>query len=135
MEIIALSLFQEVRSIDSERRFFNALQSMLPYLYFRVGSRRNYNERKRRLAYYIEQLRRPIAESLEAAESDNIKLIDSMPIEACRYLRAKNCKILNDDEQRSPSFGFCATQQQHYFGYKLHCVCTSSGVIIRYDKS
>lgn len=135
VEIIALSLFQEVCSIDSERRFFNALQSMLPDLYFRVGSRRNYNARKRRLACHIEQLRRPIAESLEAAESDNIKLIDSMPIEACRYSRAKNCKILNDDEQRGPSFGFCATQQQHYFGYKLHCVCTSSGVIIRYDLS
>ena len=111
-EIIALSLFQEVRSIDSERRFFNALQSMLPDLYFRVGSRRNYNARKRRLACYIEQLRRPIAESLEAAESGNIKLIDSMPIKACRYSRAKNCKILNDDEQRGPSFVFCATQQQ-----------------------
>ena len=57
VEIIALSLFQEVCSIDSERRFFNALQSMLPDLYFRVGSRRNYNARKRRLACYIEQLR------------------------------------------------------------------------------
>ena len=79
-----LSLFQEACSIDSERHFFNALQSMLPDLYFRVGSRRNYNARKRRLACYIEQLRRPIAESLEAAESDNIKLIDSMPIEVCR---------------------------------------------------
>lgn len=104
---------------------------MLPDLYFREVSRRNYNARKRSFACYIEQLRRPIVESLEATESGNIKLIDPMPIEACRYSRAKNCKILNNNELRGPVFCFCATQQQHYFGYKLHYVCTSSGVIIR----
>ena len=38
MEIIALSLFQEFCSIGNERRFFYALQAMLPELYFRVGS-------------------------------------------------------------------------------------------------
>lgn len=58
-----------------------------------------------------------------------------MPIEACRCSRAKNCKILKEDELRAPSYGFCATQQQYYFGYKLHCVCTVNGVIIRYDLS
>lgn len=135
VEIIALSLFQEFCSIDSERHFFNTLQTMLPELYFRVGTRRNYNARKRHLAFCIEELRRPIAERLASVESDNIKLIDSMPIEACRCSRAKNCKILKEDEQRAPSYGFCATQQQHYFGYKLHCVCTVNGVIIRYDLS
>ena len=56
---------------------------MLPDLYFRVGSRRNYNARRKRLACYIEQIKRPRAESLEAAESDNIKLTDSMPIVTC----------------------------------------------------
>lgn len=57
---------------------------MLPELYFRVGTRRNYNARKRHLASCIEQFRRPIAERLASVESDNIKLIDSMPIEDCR---------------------------------------------------
>ena len=37
---------------------------------------------------------------LRATEHDNITLIDSMPIEACRCSRAKNCKILKEDEQR-----------------------------------
>lgn len=43
---------------------------------------------------------------LRATEHDNITLIDSMPIEACRYSRAKSCKILMDDEQNAPTFGF-----------------------------
>ena len=43
VEIIALSLFQEFLSIDSECLFFDTLQSILPDLAIRVGSRRNYN--------------------------------------------------------------------------------------------
>ena len=37
VEIIALSLFQEFCSIDSERRFFNALQSHATRLIFSSG--------------------------------------------------------------------------------------------------
>ena len=58
-----------------------------------------------------------------------------MPIESCRYARAKSCKISQDDEERVPSFGYCATQEQKYFGYKFHCACTPSGLIYRYDLS
>ena len=135
VEFIAISLFQEHCSIDSERRFFTELKTMLPEQSLKIGSRRNYNARKHRFAHYIEQLRRAILPQLRATEHDNITLIDSMPIEACRYSRAKSCKILMDDEQNAPTFGFCATQQQHYFGYKFHCVCSANGVIIRYDLS
>lgn len=135
VEIMALCLFQEFRAINSECRFFEELQSLLPDMALRLGSRRNYNARIHRLTYYIERLRRCLLRSMSSAESDNIKLIDSMPIEVCRYSRAKSCKILKDDMQTAPTFGYCATQQQHYFGYKLHCVCSANGVIIRYDLS
>ncbi len=58
-----------------------------------------------------------------------------MSIEVCRYSRAKGCRILKDNEQQALTFGFCTSQQQKYFGYKLHCVCTAEGVIKRYDLS
>lgn len=136
VEFIAISLFQDHCSIDSERRFFEELKTMLPEQYLKLlGSRRNYNARKHHLVYHIEALRRKISERLIASEPDNIKLTDSMPIEACRYSRAKRCKILKEDENMAPTFGFCATQQQLYYGYKLHCVCSTNGVIIRYDLS
>lgn len=53
---------------------------MLPEQYLKLGSRRNYNARKHRLAYHIEEIRWRIAERLIAVVPDNIKLIDSMPI-------------------------------------------------------
>ena len=42
---------------------------------------------------------------------ENVLLIDSMPIEVCRYSRAKGCRILKGNEQQAPTFGFCASLQ------------------------
>lgn len=115
--------------------FFDTLQSILPDLAIRVGSRRNYNARRHHLVYLIEKIRARIVKSISDDISGAIRLIDSMPIEVCRYSRAKSCRILKDNEQSAPTFGYCATQQQLYFGYKLHCVCSASGIIHRYDLS
>ena len=133
--VIALSLFQEHISIGSELRFFAELNMQMPELANMLGSRRNYNTRRRKLLPYIEPLRRNIVKSLFPSTEGSVILVDSMPIESCRYARAKSCKILHDDEDRVPSFGYCATQEQKYFGYKFHCACTPSGLIYRYDLS
>ena len=135
VEIIALSLFQKFLSIDSECLFFDTLQSILPDFAIRVGSRRNYNARRHHLVYLIEKIRARIVKSISDDVSGAIRLIDSMPIEVCRYSRAKSCRILKDNEQSALTFGYCATQLQLYFGYKLHCVCSASGIIHRYDLS
>jgi hypothetical protein len=36
---------------------------------------------------------------------------------------------------QAPDFGFCASQNTYYFGYKLHALCGLSGVIHSYDLS
>ena len=80
VEIIALSLFQEFLSIDSECLFFDTLQSILPDLAIRVGSRRNYNARRHHLVYLIEKIRARIVKSISDDVSGTIRLIDSMPM-------------------------------------------------------
>ena len=64
VEIIALYIFQEFLSIDSECLFFDTMQSLLPDLALRMGSRRNYNARRHHLAYHIEQIRARIIKSI-----------------------------------------------------------------------
>ncbi len=36
---------------------------------------------------------------------------------------------------RKPDKGFCASQQMHYYGYKLHAVCSVNGVFQSIDLS
>lgn len=59
--------------------------------------------------------------------------VDSKPIEVCRLSRGKRCKMGKDEPDKSPAFGYCATQGVYYYGYKLHAVCGLRGVIHSFD--
>ena len=62
--------------------------------------------------------------------------VDFKPIEVCRVARGKRCKMgRTGDFSKAPDFGFCASQNTYYFGYKLHALCGLSGVIHSYDLS
>ena len=37
------------------------------------------------------------------------------------------------DFSKAPNLGYCASQNTHYYGYKLHALCGLSGVIHAYD--
>ena len=135
IEIIALSLFQSLLSIESECRFFfSTLRFLLPGFSVKL-SRRNFNSRRRRLTQFIEIIRKRLSLFLCANTGDSLLIIDSMPIETCRYSRASSSRIFKENEDSAPSYGDCAAQQQLYWGCKFHCVCTAAGVIGRYDLS
>lgn len=133
MEIVALSLYQTAMEIESECVFFNRIEREMPDLARRVGTRRNYNERRKASYPYAEKLRAIIAKSMEAENPERIYVIDSMPIESCRFARAKNSRIYRENADNAPWYGYCASHKQHYFGYKLHVVCTPDGVVEYYD--
>ena len=43
--------------------------------------------------------------------------------------------MLPGDFSKAPDFGYCASQNTYYFGYKLHALCGLTGVIHSYDQS
>ena len=46
------------------------------------------------------------------------------------------CKMgRTGDFAQAPDFGYCASQNTYYFGYKLHALCGLTGVIHSYDLS
>ena len=47
--------------------------------------------------------------------------------------RTNRCKMGRDRYEDFPAFGYCATQQMYYYGYKLHAVCSTRGIIHSYD--
>ena len=52
-----------------------------------------------------------------------------------QFSRSKRIRICKNDYHTSPSYGFCATQNSFYFGYKLHGVTTVNGIITSFDLS
>lgn len=128
-ELIALSLAAESLGIDSEHFLFKQLPNNVEGKI----ERSVYNRRIRRLSHKLEDLRQKMAQQIRS--HSELYIVDSMPLEVCKFSRAKRSKICQEDEPSSPDYGYCAAQKLSYFGYKLHAVCTPEGVIKMFDIS
>jgi len=130
IELIALDLTAEYMSIDSEHQLFRDLESTR---FFGLIERTVYNRRKRGLVNHIEKIRVTLSEKFNQFETYFV--IDSMPLEACKLSRSLRSKICKEDFYSAPDRGFCASQQMHFYGYKLHAVCSVQGVFKSLDIS
>jgi len=128
-QLIALTLAAEALGIDSERYLFK----QLPPCFMGKIERSVYNRRRRQLSFKIEAFRQQLVAQLEPAAQ--CYLIDSMPLETCKLSRAKRSRICQDTPAVTPDYGYCAAQRTHYFGYKIHAVCTAQGVLKTFDIS
>ena len=127
LEVISLSLTAEYMGIDSENDLFRKLPSCL------LGKidRTVYNRRKRRLMPYQNAIRVSLAESFNSSE--DVFIVDSMPLEVCKIARSSRSKICKEERYSMPSKGYCASQKMYYYGYKLHAVCSLQGVFQAID--
>lgn len=128
-ELIAIDLTSEYMSIDSECQLFRILPNNL----FHKIERSVYNRRKRKLFSYKELLRKELAFRLN--HNEDCFIVDSMPLEVCKISRASRSKICREQDYSLPEKGYCASQSIHYYGYKLHAVCSKQGVIESLDIS
>jgi hypothetical protein len=123
IEVVALSLTAEFLSIDSENTLFKRIDSLaIPNLI----ERSQFNKRRRKLFYLTEEVRKRLSEKF--LEFEDYYIVDSMPLEICKLSRHKRIRICKDDFETAPSKGFCASQNNWFYGYKLHGVCSLTGI-------
>lgn len=128
LEVVALSLTAEFMSIDSENSLFKQInQAEIPNLI----ERSQFNKRRRKLFLFSEEIRTKLAR--EFLEFEDYFIVDSMPLEICKFSRHSRIKICKEEFESAPSKGFCASQNNWYFGYKLHGVCSVSGIFHSLD--
>ena len=128
IELISLIILAEFKSIDSEHQLFREIKGL------DISSkieRTVYNRRKRQLFFHIEEIRMKMVEKFN--EFENYFVVDSMPLEVCKIARSSRSKICKEEDYALPNKGFCASQNLHYYGYKLHAVCSIEGVFQSFD--
>lgn len=130
LELISLTILAEFKSIDSEHQLFREIKGW--EIETKI-ERSVYNRRKRKLFPYIEKIRMKMAAKFN--EFENYFVIDSMPLEVCKMARSSRSKICKEVDYAVPNKGFCASQNLHFYGYKLHAICTISGVFQSFDLS
>ena len=131
LEVVALSFTAEAFSIDSENYLFARLGSECPTAIPNLITRRQFNQRRKQTRLLGESIRKSIARAIDGGEF--VFSIDSKPVKVCQNVRAKRCAMGKGDMSLAPAWGYCASQGIHYYGYKLHALCGTSGVIHSFD--
>lgn len=128
LEVVALSLTAEFMSIDSENSLFKQINNtVIPNLI----ERSQFNKRRKKLFMFSEQVRIKLASHF--LEFEDYFIVDSMPLEICKFSHHNRIKICKDEFETAPSKGFCASQNNWFYGYKLHGVCSVAGVFHSLD--
>ncbi len=128
LEIVALSLTAEFMSIDSENSLFKEInKQQIPNLI----ERSQFNKRRRKLFLFSEEVRIKLASHF--LEFEDYYIVDSMPLEICKFSRHNRIKICKEEFDTAPSKGFCASQNNWFYGYKLHGVCSVNGIFHSLD--
>lgn len=92
LEVVALSLTAEFMSIDSENSLFKLL---LPSEIPNLIERSQFNKRRKKLFLFSEEVRTKLA--CKFLEFEDYFVVDSMPLEICKFSRHNRIKICKDE--------------------------------------
>jgi hypothetical protein len=133
LEVMALSMTSEALSIDSENLLFIKLNTDYKTDFPNIISRRQYNDRRKQCFNLQKEVRERIAKEID--KDEDVYTVDSKPFQVCKLSRMNRCKIGKEDIIKAPDFGYCASQDTWYYGYKLHAIASINGVIHSFDMS
>ena len=129
--IIALSIYAESIGIDSENYLWSKIRKDHKKDFPQLVDRSNFNKRRRRLHLFIHEVTRFISGELN--KSEDVFLMDSIPVPIGKIAREKRCKFGNDFFETNPDKGYSAISKQYYYGYKLHLVTSANGIFHSMD--
>jgi len=127
-EILTLLLLMDFLPYPGEGQYLGFIRANYLPLFPNLVDQSQFNRRARKLRMLVEHLRKHWAEELGVTLATEF-LLDTKPLPVLGYKRSKR----HSDFAGSATFGYCASRNMHYFGYKLVTLSTMNGVPIAYD--
>jgi len=121
VKVMTLALAAEFLSMDSDNRLFDLIKDSTFFSLHGLIERSAFNRRRKGVCHYFNTVLEYLSEKISPAE--DVFIVDSFPIEVCRFARAKRVRICKENYETAPDYGYCAAQKNTYFGYKLHGLC------------
>lgn len=126
-EVITLLVAMDFIPFPGETQFL-AFRANYGDLFPQLVDQSQFNRRARSLRLLVEALRQHWALAL-GIEHENQFLLDTKPIPVMGYKRSKR----RSDFAGRADYGYCASRQLHYFGYKGVMVTTLQGIPVVYE--
>lgn len=130
LEIISLSITAEAVDIGSENLLWSKLKtdysSLIPHLIHRTS----YNRRRKALSDVIQECTIAMSDLIDEKSPCSTLIIDSIPIPTCKIVREKSSVVCRDPirDEVVASKSYNPIFKNYYIGYKLHLICSDSGV-------
>jgi len=127
-EVITLLLAMDFLPFPGETQFLGFMRANYLSLFPLLPDQSQFNRRARSLRLLLEELRRSWLRQLAVTEERQF-LLDTKPVPVVGYKRSKR----HSEFRGSADYGYCASRNMHYFGYKLVSITTLNGLPLVYD--
>lgn len=122
VELLTIELFAEYQGHGNDKSIWRYMKQHWYSWFPALGSYKNFTKHCANLMLVkekmLERLSRP-------QNDDNFYIVDGVPLQICKFARAKRSKIFAGQA----SFGYCAAKKETFFGFKGHLVITDDGQI------
>lgn len=125
-EIIAIALCGEILGVDSENAWYSFVKKNYRNLFPRMCDRSQFNRTRRNLLEVTDLIFTQLAKQFV----DNVFIVDSFPLEVCKFGRAHFCKVFRSD---GATYGKNPSKKQTYFGFKVHAITTCAGAVKAFE--
>ena len=121
-EVITIALCGEILGIDSEKAWYSFVKKNYSHLFPKMCDRSQFNRTRRNLTQVMNLIFTQIATNFE----NEVLIVDSFPLEVCKFGRAKFCKTFREE---GATYSYNASKKETFFGYKVHAITTSEGAV------
>jgi hypothetical protein len=127
-EVITLLLLMDYLPFPGETQFLGFIRANYLMLFPKLLDQSQFNRRARNLHLLVEELRKRWAIQLGVTLATTY-ILDTKPVPVVGYKRSKR----HSDFAGSAAYGYCASRDMHYFGYKLVTLSTLDGIPVVYE--
>lgn len=123
-EVMTMEVVGEFLGIDTDKGIWEYFDNHWKELFPKLGSRANFAKHAANLWQLKKRLQKKLANQM-AAFSDPLHMSDGFPMPTCHFKRAYFSPLFEE----SAAYGYCASKDEKYYGFKGNLVINSEGII------
>lgn len=124
-EVITMEIVGEFLGKDKDTSIYRYFKTHWQAWFPCLGSRSNYGKQAANLWHIKQALQLVLAKKI-GAYSDKLYMADGFPVPVCHFKRAYFSRVFKD----SADYGYCASKNETYYGFKGNLVINSEGVLV-----
>lgn len=123
-EVITMDVVGEFKNIATDIGIWRYFKTHWKHFFPEIGSRANYVKQSAALWKIKQEMQKIIAASM-GAKIDTLHMSDGFPMPICHFKRAFDSQCF----QGIAAYGYCASKDEIYYGFKGNLVISSEGII------